>query len=149
MSTSADGSTNYKRYLIPPLFVGVAAYVNGVWVDGQLPDSPILFLDIALNMLAYDASILISEYGFDKMTSGSPVLEDGLNRVMEPLLQGLVNAAVPHFSIDHAMISSFASIGGGRGDQTQYLRQKTFLDRFIDGAVLNIAATYLSEPLTG
>lgn len=148
MSTSADGTTNWKRYIIPALFVGVGAYANGVWVDGQVPDSPILFLDVALNMLAYDTSILFSEYVLDKLATG-PVMQDGLNRVMEPVLQGLVNASVPHFSIDHAMIQSFANMGYGREGQTSYIRNKTFLDRFIDGAVLNIAATYLSEPLTG
>ena len=148
MSTSANGGTNWKRYVISPLFVGVGAYMNGVWVDQQMPDSPILFLDVVLNMLAYDTSILFSEYVLDKMTVGS-VMEDGLNRVVEPVLQGIVNAAVPHFSIDHAMIQTFANQSYGAGAASSYIRNKSFLDRFIDGCVLNIAATYLSEPLTG
>ena len=138
MSTATDNTSNWSNWVFPPLFVGIAVVVKDMVVDGYPINSPVLLTDIGINIVAYLLSDVIVQFGLNKMfssdssTGGQDLLATGTDIVIQPTLQGLMDGIV------RPLIHS---------KQTLINHPITFMSSFVDGAVYNIVAKYLSSPL--
>ena len=144
-------STSYKDYLIPPILVAIGTYAKGVFSDGFLPDSPILLMDVAANAIGYDVALLTTEYLVNRMVT-TGFLQEGIDRVTEPSIQGLINGMLPQagglFKNMKQITYKAALFNEPLNPHMEPAYDKTFTDRFIDGFMTNIIASYLSAPLT-
>lgn len=131
-----NNSVNFSNYIFPPLMVGIAVVVKDAAVDSYPLSSPVLLADIGINIVAYYLSDVIVQFGLNRMfttaASGESVLESGSDIVLQPVFHGLINGFV------RPMIHS---------NQTLLMHPINFSNSFIDGAVYNIVAKYLSSPI--
>lgn len=130
-----QNTTNFSSYVFPPIMVALAVIVKDSMVDGYSFKSPVLLTDIGVNIVAYILADVIVQFGLNKMFSnanGASVLESGSDIVVQPAIQGLI------CGVARPMIHSA---------QTLINHPITFTSSFVDGAVYNIVAKYLSSPL--
>jgi hypothetical protein len=131
-----DNTFNFSAYVFPPLMVGLAVVVKDGFVDGYPLSSPVLLTDIGVNIVAYLLADVFVQFGLNKSFtnagSGESILESGTDIVVQPVVHGLLCGFV------RPMIHS---------KQTLITHPITFASSFIDGAVYNIVAKYLSSPL--
>ena len=130
-------TTNFSSYVFPPLFVGIAVVIKDCFVDGYSISDQVLITDVGVNIAAYLLSDVIVQFGVDRMFSsagsgGQTILSSGTDIVLQPSLQGLMVGIV------RPMIHSKATLIN---------HPITFMSSFVDGAVYNIVAKYLSSPL--
>lgn len=126
---------NFSAYVFPPIMVAIAVVVKDSFVDGYPISSPVLLSDIGVNIVAYLLSDVIVQFGLNKMfasASGASILESGSDIVVQPAIHGLI------CGVTRPMIHSA---------QTLISHPITFTSSFVDGAVYNIVAKYLSSPL--
>lgn len=140
---SLSSSTNWKSWIIPPIFALILTFGKDVLVDHYLLDSPHVMIDMCSNLASFIISKLIIEYGFDRMFSSGSLWQNGFDMVAEPTIHGLINGAVMHSSINVSTIKSLSFI------KTLPLPNNgnSFTQTFIDGILINMLANYLSEPL--
>jgi hypothetical protein len=126
---------NWSNYIFPPIMVAMAVVVKDSMVDGYSLSSPVLLTDVGVNIVAYLLADVIVQFGLNKMfvnASGSSILESGSDIVVQPAIHGLI------CGVARPMIHSA---------QTLINHPITFTSSFVDGAVYNIVAKYLSSPL--
>ena len=129
-------TTNWSSYVFPPIMVALAVVVKDGFVDGYSMSSPVLLTDIGVNIVAYLLADVIVQFGLNRMfshvNSGESILESGSDIIIQPAIQGLI------CGVTRPMIHS---------EQTLINHPITFTSSFVDGAVYNIVAKYLSSPL--
>lgn len=126
---------NWSTYIFPPLMVGIAVIVKDSLVDGYRLNSPVLLSDVGINIVAYFLADVIVQFGLNRMftdSSGSSILESGSDIVVQPAIHGVI------CGFARPMIHT---------KQTLINHPITFQSSFVDGAVYNIVAKYLSSPL--
>lgn len=133
----SSNTTNWSQYIFPPIFVALSVVVKDSLVDGYSITDAVLLTDIGVNVVAYLVSDVIVAFGLNKMfenssTAGQSILSSGTDIVVQPTLQGLMVGIV------RPMIHSKATLIN---------HPITFMSSFVDGAVYNIVAKYLSSPL--
>ena len=148
MSSSTSTSSTALSYIVPPLFIGGITALKMVYAEGYDISSPLTISEVMINIGAYEISKLFTEMFLDKMmTSG--VMISGTNHVIEPLLAGSIVGLVPVTLLgadDRRILQRLAYVGG-RGVARP--SSETFFTKFLDGVVINILGTWLSQPLTG
>jgi hypothetical protein len=145
MPTAIEGAS-WSEYIIAPLFMAVIVATKGIFGEGQQIEDPILWADVAANVVGYEVAKLFTEMALDQMmTSG--IMIEGTNRVVEPAIQGVVNAMIPHMGINKKRLVNPASLVERQGAVALVLNE-SFMGKFIDGALFNILTTWLSSPIT-
>ena len=130
-----ENTFNFSAYIFPPVMVAIAVVIKDGFVDGYALSSPVLLTDIGVNIVAYLLADVVVQFGLNKMfsnASGASVLESGSDIVVQPAIHGLI------CGLARPMIHS---------QQTLINHPITFTSSFVDGAVYNIVAKYLSSPL--
>jgi hypothetical protein len=130
-----NDSTNFSNYVFPPLMVGLAVVIKDAVVDGYALSSPVLLADVGINIVAYYLADVIVQFGVNRMfdsSNGETILQSGSDIVLQPTIHGLI------CGVTRPMVHS---------QQTLITHPITFTSSFVDGAVYNIVAKYLSSPL--
>jgi len=129
---------SWKSYIIPPIFVAGLVFGRDVFLHFMPPESPQVWIDVALNVGSYTISKLVVEKLIDANFSG--FIENGINIAVEPALHGLMTGLVSYFGIDNNTLISLPRRGNIRTNNG-------FMNGFLSGAQYNILGSYLSQPL--
>jgi hypothetical protein len=129
-------TTNFSSYVFPPIMVALAVVIKDGFVDGYSLKNQVLLADIGINVGAYLLADVMVQFGINRMfqngETGESILESGSDIVLQPAIHGLITG------ITRPMIHSNATLIN---------HPITFTSSFVDGAVYNIVAKYLSSPI--
>ena len=110
---------------VQPALVGVMAALKDILYDGYLPESPHLWVDVGLHVVA---ELIASGITMEFLV---PEVGDAA-RVADPLIHGGITGLVKGFYLDRDTISSLALVDvGGRLPQPKYY---SFESGFLQGA---------------
>lgn len=136
---------DWKAFVFPPLIVGATVFIKNVAGDKQLPNNPMVLIDVVANMVEFIASKLVVELALDKNFEKATFLKMGFDITVEPLLHGLMNGAVKKFTIHAPSITNIKRI-----TSIHHLPKPethNFRDGFMDGVMYNILGNYFAGPL--
>lgn len=140
-------SESWSSYVIPPMFVAAIVALKTVYGDGEPLTSSMVLAEVAVNVAGYEISKLVTELALDQMLSNGIMIE-GTNHVIEPCIQGLINATVPQLFVDHQGLETAANHTSSGRQRLKNVVNESFTGKFMNGAIYNILGNWLSSPIT-